>query len=290
MTSSGSSKALFLIGAIIVVSTIDYSAWGQPSAIKIEATSKQVAAVELFAEESPVAGEITVICKIQNISQADLFLSVMSCSYWDDWKTDNIAIFPRTHGCKKNGTTPIKLKPGEIREVQIPLVMTADIPRGDIHFRLRYDAHQAIFDPKTIGRRTLLEGGPFWSNEVVFHTKLASDEKWKYWHAKAKWLEDFRKQDQMIPEKDGVYKRYSFEGELLDKHTFKDGKLNGPYKQYYPNGQVQGEFNYKDGKRVGKYREYDEKGRLTGDEFYSNGELVGYIHYNGDGSIHGNIT
>ena len=47
----------------------------------------------------------------------------------------------------------------------------------------------------------------------------------------------------------GPYERYLSNGQLAEKCTYKDGKLDGPYEEYHKNGQLEIKCTYKNGKR-----------------------------------------
>ena len=48
-------------------------------------------------------------------------------------------------------------------------------------------------------------------------------------------------------------KPYWDNGQLHEKSTYKDGKLDGPYELYWPNGQLRRKFTFKDGKIDGPF-------------------------------------
>ena len=50
--------------------------------------------------------------------------------------------------------------------------------------------------------------------------------------------------------KEGVYKEYYEDGELLSEVNYINGEKNGIYNSYYDNGQLSSEINYIDGKKV----------------------------------------
>jgi len=280
---------VILIGAIFLDFLIIGLSWAQNPAISVD-VGIQYPTVELFAGEPPVAGTITVTGKVKNITKEELSLSEFTCSYLADWKTDNKSIVPVAQACMKNYPRSFTLKPGEVWKVMIPLNIFSGIPAGDIHFKLGYNAYRAVpwAASHELGRIPL-GGGPFWSKEIVLHVKSASAKKQKYWQAKEKWLEDFRKKEPIIPMEDGIHKRYYFTGELFDESVFKRWMLNGVYKRYHQNGRVEMEINYKNGKKDGEDKSYDEEGRLTVDELYSDGERVSYIDHDQNGSVRGDV-
>lgn len=267
------------------------SAFADDQQIRIDVTPAS-ANLEAFKTEPPVAGNLSLTAKIKNTSNEPRLLSMMTCSYLDDWSSDNPKIQLEEQSCLSNFPKSVALKPQEIRELPIPLFLTGDIPAGDFHFKLIYHAKKAVIDPTTIPHnlgQASLEGVPFISNDIVIHVTLPSDDRQKYWHAKAKWFEDFHSQDSMVPAKDGVYQRHYFNGQLADERTYKDGQLDGSYKSYFENGQMSDDINYKAGKLDKLSKRYDEKGHLTETSEYSDGQMVSNINYNADGSIHSDM-
>ena len=64
------------------------------------------------------------------------------------------------------------------------------------------------------------------------------------------------------PPPDGPYEDYHDNGQLFQKGTYKDGKLNGPYEEYYDNGQLEGKGTFKDGVMDGPSEGYHYNGQL----------------------------
>ena len=71
----------------------------------------------------------------------------------------------------------------------------------------------------------------------------------------------------------GDFKSYHENGQLEEKCTYKDGKLDGLEEWYYPNGQLMTKCTYKDGKLDGQYETYYPDGQLEEKCTYENGEL-----------------
>ena len=64
---------------------------------------------------------------------------------------------------------------------------------------------------------------------------------------------------------DGVSKKFSSKGVLIEEVTYKNGKPNGLAKYFELNGNLKESGQYKDGKRVGKW-EYYMDGEIATDE------------------------
>ena len=65
-------------------------------------------------------------------------------------------------------------------------------------------------------------------------------------------------------------------GNIMDKRSFKNGKLDGKWKRFYENGQIQVESNHKNGKYHGIVKSYYENGNLKHERNYNN-DLVNGI-------------
>ena len=167
-------------GIVFLISQIACPCWAQTPFLSIDVGLKDTT-VELFAGKPAPQGEIAVTGKIQNITQKDLYLSEYNCSYLEDWKTDNKAVVPDAPECDKNFPRSFILKPGEIHEESVPLLITGDVLMHDIHFRLGYEAHKPTSDRF---ERAPLNGAPLWSKQIVLHVKSASERKQKYCEGK----------------------------------------------------------------------------------------------------------
>ena len=77
-------------------------------------------------------------------------------------------------------------------------------------------------------------------------------------------------------ERDGPYKEYYyFGGQLRLEGTYKDDKLDGPYKYYYPYGELKEEGTHKDGEKNGPFKSYQENGQLRQEGTYKDGQRDG---------------
>lgn len=172
------------LGVFFVVGALASAAFAaKEPALKID-VSLPDKTVELFGGEPPVAGRFIAVAKVRNETKSDLFLSEMTCSYLQDWKTNTPYVSPEAQTCTKNGPKPYVLKSGEVHQVPIPLVVSGDVPPGDIHFRLAYAAQQPGQNPDA--KTTLLPGGPFWSDDITVAVRVASQAKQKHWHSLVK--------------------------------------------------------------------------------------------------------
>lgn len=69
-------------------------------------------------------------------------------------------------------------------------------------------------------------------------------------------------------EKDGEFRRYYLNGNLLMRGYCKAGKVDGIWEDYYPNGKVLMSGYMKANKRIGNWKYYDESGKLLGEVPY----------------------
>jgi len=70
-------------------------------------------------------------------------------------------------------------------------------------------------------------------------------------------------------ERDGEFKRYYLNGNLLMRYYFKAGNVQGPWEDYYPNGKLLMSGQMKADKEVGNWKYYDENGKLLGEAPYN---------------------
>lgn len=246
----------------------------------------------LFEKEPPLSGEFPVIGKVRNSTETDLILSEMTCSFLDSWITNNENLKIVSQSCLSNFPHSLKLKPGEVHEVTVPLMITTSIADGPLRFRIGYKASQAVIEPKVLPHdlgRSEMSGSPFWSNELTIQLR-SSPEKRQLWLKKKKWFDDTHAQDRISPPKDGVLKRSYFNGKIMDERSFKGGDLDGPLKEYYENGRLKTDANYRGGKPDGTFKSFRDDGKISTKDIYYQGELLESVTYNLNGSIHGHMV
>ena len=66
-------------------------------------------------------------------------------------------------------------------------------------------------------------------------------------------------------ERDGEFKRYYLNGNLLMRGYSKEGRVDGVWEDYYSNGKVLMSGYMKGNKRIGNWKYYDESGKLLGE-------------------------
>lgn len=88
------------------------------------------------------------------------------------------------------------------------------------------------------------------------------EERWKTTN-KAAIVDTFKN-----GERDGEFKRYYLNGNLLMRYYFKAGNVEGPWEDYYPNGKVLMSGQMKANKEVGNWKYYNENGNLLGEAPY----------------------
>jgi antitoxin component YwqK of YwqJK toxin-antitoxin module/V8-like Glu-specific endopeptidase len=81
---------------------------------------------------------------------------------------------------------------------------------------------------------------------------------------------------------DGVYKRFSPNGDLLDRATVENGEFNGKMERYFLEYSIVAFL--KDGKLEGEYKVFDRDGNLTRMENYKNGKLLKSKNFNKQGN------
>ncbi len=93
---------------------------------------------------------------------------------------------------------------------------------------------------------------------------------YKRWHANGQLLQKRTYKDGKL---DGQCKSWHESCQLWKDCTYKDGKLDGPCKEWYANGQVKLEFTHKDDKLDGPCREWYANGRLQDECTFKDGEV-----------------
>ena len=89
------------------------SCYAEESALRVEIKSGQ---------KSVKTGEsFEVTTKIVNISQKDQHLQIWSCSYSDNWATDNPFVHLNGESCDKNFVGNVLLKRGEVYKNRLSL-------------------------------------------------------------------------------------------------------------------------------------------------------------------------
>ena len=68
-------------------------------------------------------------------------------------------------------------------------------------------------------------------------------------------------------------------GQLKQKATFINGKLNGVSEHYHENGELAHRCFFKDGKPEGVWMEYFENGQLKAKRPYKDGQAHGVVEY-----------
>jgi len=66
--------------------------------------------------------------------------------------------------------------------------------------------------------------------------------------------------------KEGPYKKYFPDGELMTEGTYKNDVLEGKFLLYYPNGKIQVKGKYKNGRQIGNWEYFDENGKHISEE------------------------
>jgi hypothetical protein len=144
----------------------------QPSTVS-QSYSTQALSVKARAEES----KPSVICTVKNVSEQRQEYWTWTCSYWDEWKTDNEAVSLQPWVCTVNGLDVRFLEPGQSQQWTFPLEIKNAPPNGRVRFRLSFSP--IVPDQKqkdSYNERMSVAGGkirsinplqgPFWSNEI----------------------------------------------------------------------------------------------------------------------------
>ncbi|PLX13652.1 MAG: hypothetical protein C0598_03170 [Marinilabiliales bacterium] len=66
--------------------------------------------------------------------------------------------------------------------------------------------------------------------------------------------------------KQGPYRKYFPEGEIMTEGIYVNDNLDGDFTLYHPNGKIQIKGKYKDGRQVGNWEYFDENGNPLNEE------------------------
>lgn len=75
--------------------------------------------------------------------------------------------------------------------------------------------------------------------------------------------------------KEGLYQRFSHEGQLLEEAQFLADSLHGERKYFYPSGKVESIERYQKGRIHGKFQAFYESGQLKIEQDFVHGALTG---------------
>ncbi|MEO0043913.1 MAG: hypothetical protein RL329_3361 [Bacteroidota bacterium] len=81
--------------------------------------------------------------------------------------------------------------------------------------------------------------------------------------------------DKTTKQKQGIYTRFSENGNLNETAEFKKDVMHGKRTRFYPSGKVEEFYFYKQGKEHGKYKGFHENGKLKKEGQYVNGVMDG---------------
>jgi RNA polymerase sigma factor (sigma-70 family) len=109
--------------------------------------------VRAQADRVRVNQPFEVQLRVVNRLESSQSFRVMSCSWYEHWRSDNPRVSWNDWPCHKNIPQTVKLEPGQAYAKALPMRVTAGAPAGETPFRLGF----APLD----GKRT------YWSNEIT---------------------------------------------------------------------------------------------------------------------------
>jgi hypothetical protein len=120
--------------------------------------------VEIKLEQATVKNGqcVSVGTTIKNASTDDQHLRIWSCSYPQQWTTDNPAVALKQVPCKENALDDVHLRPGEVYDRNLAVSVFVAAREGlerQITFRLGFSS----WDEATVP--------PIWSNAVTVDLK-----------------------------------------------------------------------------------------------------------------------
>lgn len=117
-----------------VVSLVLMAAPGHPALPRIR--------VEIQPTQGSVkpGEDLAVLTTVRNVGSDELSLRMWSCSYGDQWDTDNPGVQTNHSSCNKNGILRVALKPGQTYERQVAVRVATPCRASDssVVFRLGF--------------------------------------------------------------------------------------------------------------------------------------------------------
>ncbi|MCW5922655.1 MAG: toxin-antitoxin system YwqK family antitoxin [Saprospiraceae bacterium] len=91
--------------------------------------------------------------------------------------------------------------------------------------------------------------------------------------------------------KEGLYQRFSANGQLLEEARYTNDTLDGERKFYFPNGKTEAVERFRRGQYHGKYQRFYESGQLYVEQEFVDGAMQGLsIVYYPNGAIKEKVT
>jgi len=148
---------------------------------------------------------------------------------------------------------------------------------GNILRICNYDNGKLEGEDKSYNKDGQINSLCFYKNDIEYRKCILYPDnlpiKYTYYdNEKTKIMEKYY---ELNNQKEGEYKSYHANGQLLEICNYKNNKKEGEFIYYYENGQIELICNYKDGEIDGEYKEYYINGNLK--------ELCTYKNYRKDG-------
>ena len=133
MQSNMNRRAMGIALAIVALAGIAPVAHGEATTLK----------VEISTEHATIKNteQLSVDTKIRNTGNEAQDIQVWSCSYPDNWTSDNLAVSIEQVPCKKNDLIRVRLNPGETyeRDLSVQIAVAAEeIQDETVTFRLGF--------------------------------------------------------------------------------------------------------------------------------------------------------
>lgn len=121
--------------------------------------------VEISVAQSTIKNneEFSLSTTIRNVDKDEQSLQVWSCSYPQQWTTDNPAVHITDASCKKNDIIRIRLKPGEAHERTLSIHISIDAD----HSAQKTVAFRLAFEPVTSEKTAI--AARIWSNAITLN-------------------------------------------------------------------------------------------------------------------------
>jgi hypothetical protein len=162
--TEGSGERVLLATVLSLIGTAA-TAYGQESPLKVE--------VETARAVVKNTQDFVVSTTVENVGKEDQLLHIGTCSYAEQWTTDNPSVHVKNPVCRKNPLMDIRLRPGG--SFKRPLAVTVSLPAKELRtplavsFRLGFSPMDEVIVAQTHPNPPShsAPAPPIWSNVVT---------------------------------------------------------------------------------------------------------------------------
>jgi hypothetical protein len=130
---------------------------GDVAAARVADAGPLAVTAQVQADRVRVNEPFDVRLRVVNRSESPQSFRVMSCSWYEHWRSNNPRVSWTDWPCHKNVPKAVALEPGQAYEKALPMRVPAGAPPGEVSFKLG-------FTPLD-GKRT------YWGNEITLRVE-----------------------------------------------------------------------------------------------------------------------